>query len=71
LENGVASLARDPAIREQIQRFEPYGFVALNDFVDARVKPGHDAACAAAFPLADDEREEIIPPVARPALASV
>jgi hypothetical protein len=45
--NGVASLAYDPAIHEEAQQASTVRFDSLRGFMDARVKPAHDAECVA------------------------
>jgi hypothetical protein len=41
--NGVASLAYDPAIHDDVRRIPTVRFPALRLIMDARVKPAHDA----------------------------
>jgi hypothetical protein len=40
--NGVASLAYDPRIHDEVQRGKPYGLACGRGFMDCRVKPGND-----------------------------
>jgi hypothetical protein len=40
--NGVASLAYDPRMHDEVQRRKPYGSCSLKLIMDCRVKPGND-----------------------------
>jgi hypothetical protein len=42
--DGVASLAYDPAIHDEVLQRRLYVGYLLKRCIDARVKPGHDAA---------------------------